>query len=446
MKITKNVFLDLAIFMCGFGLLIGIIFPIFTMIIGIPVEYISNFLFISSCIIAGLLVGVVNIILARTIVGKRLIIISEKMKYVNNNIRNNEYNSEDYLQKCMIPVDSEDVIGGCTKSFNELVESFLETLKSESSIRGFTEIFTDELEINKLSEKALFHLIQYTNAKAGLILIDKGGHIDVASSHLIKNPEKVIETEIVHKCFTNNKQIIFNFNEEVKIEAGLLEFYPKSILIEPISYKNEVLGLILLASIKEFDDSLISELNVYTHGLSLGMHNAIIHEKLQRLAVLDPLTKAYNRRFGLKRLEEEYSRSVRTQIPIGVMMLDLDYFKSVNDTYGHIVGDLVLTNFCSIVQNTLRKGDVLVRYGGEEFLAILPGVSKEGINQIAEKIRRTVEENYIKYKDQNIKITVSIGCTSFPESDVKSIEDIVCLADNALYEAKELGRNRVNYK
>ncbi|XMB85269.1 GGDEF domain-containing protein [Mycoplasmatota bacterium WC44] len=447
MKITKKVFLDLAIFMCGFGFLIGLLFPIFTMIIGIPVEYISNYVFISSCILAGLLVGVVNITLARVIVGRRLNIISERMQFVQKNIRGHEYtSSEDCLEKCIIPVDSEDVIGESAHSFNELVKSFLETFKSESSIREFTEIFTDELDINKLSEKALFHLIQYTNAKAGLVLVDKGGHIDVSCSHLIKDPEKVTEMEIVHKCFTRNQQFAFDFNEEVKIEAGLLDFYPKSILIEPISYKNEVLGLILLASSNKFDETIISELNVYTHGLSLGMHNAIIHEKLQQIAVLDPLTKVYNRRFGIERLGEEYSRSVRTQSPIGIMMLDLDFFKSVNDTYGHIVGDQVLINFSNLVKNNLRKGDVLVRYGGEEFLAILPGTSQEGIKKVAEKIRRTIEENHIKHKDQDIKVTVSIGCTSFPESDVETMEDLVKHADEALYEAKEFGRNRVVYK
>ncbi len=206
-------------------------------------------------------------------------------------------------------------------------------------------------------------MIHYTHANAGMIIIDQGGHLDVSSSYLIKEPESVTKMQVVHQCFETNKRILFDLNEEIKIEAGLLDFFPKAILIEPISYKNEVLGVILLASSHLFDNDIVEQMNVYTHGLSLGMHNAIIHDKLQKLAVIDPLTKVYNRRFGMGRLKEEFGRAIRTNLPFGLMMLDIDFFKKINDTYGHLVGDYVLTNFCSIVKNILRQGDILVRYG-----------------------------------------------------------------------------------
>ena len=448
MRITKKVFLDLTIYMISFGVLVGIIFPLFSYVIGIPKEYIFNYVFVSSCIMAGIVVGLVNIILTRVVVGKRLNNLSTKMQYVYKNIMNpgERENADDCLEKCFIPVDSEDVIGETADSYNKLIRAFLTSITSEESIREFTEIFTNELDIAKLSNKALSHLIHYTKASAGMIVIDQGGHLDVADSYLIKDPESVTKMQVVHRCFETNKRIVFDLNEEIKIEAGLLNFFPKAILIEPISYKNEVLGVILLASARMFEETTISQMNVYTHGLSLGMHNAIIHDKLQKLAVIDPLTKVYNRRFGMGRLREEFGRSIRTNLPFGIMMLDIDFFKKTNDTYGHLVGDYVLTNFCSIVKNILRQGDILIRYGGEEFLVILPGASLKGTLEVAEKIRRIIEENAMKYNNQEIKMTVSIGVSSFPEFEAENVEDLIHHADLGLYQAKDSGRNKVVYK
>ncbi len=366
------------------------------------------------------------------------------MKYVNNNLENfDTIDQEECFDKCRIPVDSEDVIGETSKSFNELVRSFIGILESSNSVSKFTEIFTNELDLERLSEKALHHLIEYTQAKAGMILIDKGGLIEVSYSHLVKDPEKIVDLEIIHKAFSNNERAFFEFHKEIKIEAGFIDFSPRSILIEPVSYKNQVIALILIASTNYFDKKVLDKIDSYTHGLSLGLNNAIIHDRLEQLSILDPLTKIYNRRFGMERLKEEFSRSIRTNTPIGVMMLDLDHFKNVNDTYGHIVGDKVLINFASLVQKYLRKEDTLVRYGGEEFLVILPGADSSAVKVVGEKVRRVIEESFIKHGTQEIKVTVSIGGSSCPESECENFEQLVNAADNNLYQAKDTGRNKV---
>ncbi len=442
MKITKKVFNDLAIFMIGFGLVIGLIFPVFVYLIGIPLEYI-NTVFIIACIVAGILVGLVNIVLARVIVGNRLKLLSDRMKYVNENLHKaEEMDTSECLERCMIPVDSEDVIGESSESFNNLVKSFLNTLESEFSIRNFTEIFTNELDLEKLSDKALTHLIRYTDAVAGSVMIDRGGVVEVSSSYLIKNPHELNNSEIVRKCFTTNQRIHIELNDTVMVDTGLVDFHPKSILLEPISYKNEVLGVVLLASSREFLHKVIEDLNLYMHGLSLGMHNAIIHDKLEQLAILDPLTKIYNRRYGMEHFRDDFSYSLRNNNPLGVMMLDIDHFKNVNDTYGHIVGDQVLIAIARIIKSNIRKGDLLLRYGGEEFMAVLPGASLEGVKSIAEKIRRYVEEHTVKYDKQEIKVTISIGGTSCPEFECDGYENMVERADKNLYESKDTGRNK----
>ncbi len=444
MKITKKVFLDLAIFMIGFGIIVGLLFPVFAYIIGVPLEHISNYVFIIGSILAGFTVGIVNIVLARVIVGKRLNILSERMHSINENIHKQvDFDKEECLDRCTITVDTEDVIGETSKAFNTLVKSFLSIIKSEEANKKFTEIFTNELDLERLSEKAIHHLLHYTKAKAGMILIDKGGYIEVSYSHLIKDPEKMVELEIINKAFSKNERTFFEFHKEIKIEAGFIEFSPRSILIEPVSYKNEVIALIMLASTNYFEEDILQNISNYTHGLSLGFNNAIIHDKLEQLSILDPLTKTYNRRFGMERLKEEFSRSVRTNTPIGVLMLDLDLFKKVNDTYGHIVGDKVLINFSDIVKENLRKEDTLIRYGGEEFLVVLPNATNEGLITAANKIRRLVEDSVIRYKNQEIKITVSIGGVSFPHEEIGSVEEIIKKADENLYLAKETGRNKV---
>lgn len=446
MRITKKVFTDLAIYMIGFGLLIGIVFPIFTEVIGVPREYI-DFIFIVACILAGISVGVFNILLTRLVIGKKLRSLSNQMKYVNENLHKSSImDVDECLNNCMLPVDSDDEIGEASESFNTLVKSFLLSLKSESSIRNFSEIFTNELDLEKLSEKALKHLIDYTDSTAGVVLIDKRGQVEVSSSYLVKNPESLVDLEIIHKCFSTQSRIVFELNQEITIEGGLVDFRPHSVLCEPIIYKGSVLGVILLASVISYKDQILDELKVYTHGLSLAMHNAITHDKLEQLAILDPLTKVYNRRFGMDRLKEEYSRSIRTSAPLGVLMLDIDYFKKVNDTYGHIVGDQVLVNISKIINNNIRKGDILIRYGGEEFLVLLPGASMKGLKQVAEKIRRFVEENTVRYNNQEIKVTISIGGASYPEFDTEDSSELVKQADGNLYISKDTGRNKVTIK
>lgn len=442
-SLTKKVFVDLAINMIGFGLIIGIIFPIFVNIIGVPKEYIDG-LFIASCLLAGITVGVVNILLVRVIVGSRLRLLSKSMKYVNKNLDKFDLMDEvECIDKCHIEEDGGDVIGETSKSFNQLVASFISVLRNSKSINKFTEIFTNELDLDSLSEKALHHLIDSTGAKAGMILIDKGGQVEVTYSHLIKDPDLMVDLEIIHKAFSKNKRTFFEFHKEIKIEAGFIDFSPRTILIEPVSYKNQVIALILLASTEFFEEDTLERIDNYKNGLALGLNNAIIHDRIEQLSILDPLTKTYNRRFGMERLKEEFSRSVRTNTPVGVLMLDLDHFKNVNDTYGHIVGDKVLSNFANLIKNYIRKEDTLVRYGGEEFLVVLPGAKLDALKLVGEKIRRIIEETFVKHNDQEVKITVSIGGSCFPENDCESYEQLIEKADSNLYDAKETGRNKV---
>jgi len=174
----------------------------------------------------------------------------------------------------------------------------------------------------------------------------------------------------------------------------------------------------------------------------MALSNAMTHGNLQRIAALDPLTDCYNRRFGLTRLREEYTRATRSDSPLGLIMFDIDHFKLVNDTHGHLIGDRVLANVAREAKQVLREGDVLVRYGGEEFLVILPGATIEGTAEVCERIRQAVEALVVQDRDQTISCTVSLGFGSFPATPADDETALIRVADEALYRAKDEGRNR----
>lgn len=164
---------------------------------------------------------------------------------------------------------------------------------------------------------------------------------------------------------------------------------------------------------------------------------------LADLAMRDGLTKLLNHRMFYTLLEKEVARAQRYDKPLSLLMLDIDYFKRVNDTYGHVAGDMILTGLSSVISSQVRNVDSVCRYGGEEISVILPETGMETAAQMAERIRSATEEHRFDIgQEQSIAITVSIGAASLPPQQT-SVEKLVAAADKALYEAKEGGRNRV---
>ena len=168
-------------------------------------------------------------------------------------------------------------------------------------------------------------------------------------------------------------------------------------------------------------------------------------ERLEMLASTDPLTQTLNRRALMERLVSEIERARRYALVLTLLMLDLDHFKAVNDTYGHLLGDRVLREVSRILQREARTVDVVARFGGEEFVVVLPETSEEGAIAFAERIRLRIAECGIQCDDRldTVSLTVSIGVASFPSARVDSAEELIARADEALYRAKASGRNQV---
>jgi two-component system cell cycle response regulator len=165
------------------------------------------------------------------------------------------------------------------------------------------------------------------------------------------------------------------------------------------------------------------------------------HEEIYRLMTVDGLTQAYNRRYFNEALEREFNRSRRYERALSLILFDIDHFKRVNDTYGHLAGDGVLRQIASAVKPRLRAQDIFARTGGEEFGILLPEIAPEGARTIAEQVRVIVEATPLKHDQEVIRCTVSLGVAVLV--DEATPEDLYKRADDGLYQAKQRGRNRV---
>lgn len=176
---------------------------------------------------------------------------------------------------------------------------------------------------------------------------------------------------------------------------------------------------------------------------------ADMKDKIQSLSELvrtDHMTGLFNKRHLLFSLEQELERSIRNQQPTTLVLLDVDHFKQVNDTHGHLVGDKVLKHLAATIQRTIRKIDIPCRYGGEEFAIILPSTSTLVGVQVAERIREAIENTAIHFSDeQTLKVTISLGLDTFNYFESTSVDQLIQNADAQLYESKNKGRNQVSY-
>lgn len=212
----------------------------------------------------------------------------------------------------------------------------------------------------------------------------------------------------------------------------------------PLMIENEIIGVL---NLNDNDKGFLSVgdldfiLNV-TEFISLSISNALLFEKVEKLSITDPLTGLHNRQLMLNVLQREFARCTRYPAPLSVILLDVDHFKKVNDTYGHQKGDEVLVKLAGILQHVCRTQDVAARYGGEEFVLILPQTPLKGAFNIAERIRNSMSATSFYHDDKAWHVTVSCGVAEFDHETMKSEDQLISVADKALYVAKGTGRNK----
>lgn len=222
-------------------------------------------------------------------------------------------------------------------------------------------------------------------------------------------------------------------------------YHPASEIACPIHVEGQVRGVLNVESIGgrrlgQDDLDLIGSLAVH---LGVALHNATRYEHMREQAIRDDLTGLYDHAYFEERLGEEVIRARRYGRPLSLVMLDLDGFKRINDTYGHLEGDRALCVFAEFMQKAVRHTDLLARYGGEEFAIIMPETGGPEAGIAAERLRRGIEKETLLHIDGvRVSLTGSFGVAAFPE-DADAAEDLIRQADEALYAAKKRGKNQV---
>ena len=446
-RLTSRVFTDLAIWMTGFGVAIGLIFPPFCLVLGLPAAQVLTPIFFLATLAAGVMVGFVNYGLSRVVVGTRLRLLAERMDTVESRLAVATFThdwSDCDPETCALPVDSTDEVGAAAASFNGLIRTVARSHDVEQAVRSFSRVIQSRYDLEDLGEAALDELLSATGTEAGVLFVVREAALEPLATHGLRESEALSDNDHVRRALKTDTTVRLSVADPSFVVDSLLVGQPaREVLVGPISFKGVPLGVVVLATATGLKADAEHLLEGFRADLGLAVNNALAHDRLERLAAVDPLTDAYNRRFGLARLREEYSRAVRAESPLGVLMLDIDHFKAVNDTYGHLVGDRVLRAVAAACRRVVREGDVLIRYGGEEFMALLPGAGPADVREVGERIRRAVGETTIVEGDQQITVTVSLGGTIYRDATTESPDGLVAAADAALYEAKAAGRDRL---
>jgi len=224
-----------------------------------------------------------------------------------------------------------------------------------------------------------------------------------------------------------------------------LRLNTRSVMLVPMVTHGKITGVLLAESPQEgaFAEKDLKILSVVARSAGMALENATLHRKMEELTVTDELTGIFNYRYFNAKLKEEQRRADRYDLPLSMIMLDIDWFKKFNDNYGHEVGNIVLKGITGVVKRCIRDVDIFARYGGEEFVIILPQTPQDEVTKIGERIRQQIESSVFGGGDiPELKVTVSVGVTSFPENG-KPNEELLSVVDQALYRAKGSGKNMV---
>ena len=297
----------------------------------------------------------------------------------------------------------------------------------------------------------------------GLLLVDENyeirrilGNLNIEIDHypqLLFTDSSDILTEIFGKRF----QPLLGCKHSKCYETLFTNQFqrPASIAALPLIRQGRAIGSFNVGSVKvrRYSEQTATDfLKRLVEIFAVCFENAINNEKVKLLGLIDPLTGIHNRRYFDQRLTEEVSNTLRQNQPLSCLFLDIDHFKSFNDTYGHQIGDLVLQEVAVLIKSQMRLSDVIARFGGEEFSILLPNTDTTGAMEIAERVRYKVANHPLYANDkEHLHVTLSTGCSTIKRDHPNQTSDklgqhLVYTADAALYEAKQQGRNRVNYQ
>ena len=439
------------IYMLLMGLIIGIVFvPLSQKFLWLPAEKVYTLKFFIITIASGLIVGSTSYFILKITILAKLKDFLKNIEFISKNILDYQTGQISSMQKCKnyyVKVNSNDIVGFLAIKYNSLIRVIISEFYQYDIVKEYSKIISETLQIEELNKNTvnflcknldLFGIQIYKTTTNGKIALSKakGVHTDLIDE-MEKSLLDILDENKIREI--NGKQIV---------EYGIAKIKPNYVYLFPLKHLNKEWVFVTYSNYymtKERKNLMIRVLNEY----KIAYESADRYERMQNMASVDELTGLYNRRFGMKRLNEEYKRALRIEKCMCLIMFDIDHFKNINDTYGHQTGDYILSTIGKILLDSFRSEDVVMRYGGEEFLCVLCNSESEGAKKRAEEIRKKVEDFDFIYRDLKIKVTISGGISVFNinnNEEKKTPERLIREADEALYIAKRTGRNKViNY-
>ena len=333
-----------------------------------------------------------------------------------------------------VEVTGRDELAQLAQAFNGMVRGLRERVRLEATLA-----ISSTLELKEVLERLLEGLSRLVPYQRAAILLRRGDRYRVAAQRGYPEAE---HAGVLEQVLPGGP-----VERALKAEQPALG-WGGAALVVPLVSRAEVVGLVALESNKTgaYDEEKARLAMRFTQPAVIAVENARLFDEVQRLATLDGLTGTHNRRHFMELAQLQFESARRFAQPLTAVMIDVDRFKAVNDTYGHAVGDEVLRTVAERVRRTLRAVDILGRTGGEEFALLLPGTVRDSASTVlAERIRRAVGEEPVPTQAGPVRVTISLGVAS-AGPDCPDLAALLRAADSAMYDAKESGRNRVASK
>lgn len=342
----------------------------------------------------------------------------------------------------------------------EAHKALQEHIQALTEIIGVARTVVSTLELDKVLNSVLHNAMQFMEMPAGMleayneITQEMVPHVDAGlSAEFVENDR----WRVSMKCDVITKRAMYDGHihcvSDISREREGVEAFRNenihSLICVPLILKNRPLGVLYLydREPRHFEERQLDLLAIFASFAAMSIDNASLHSKTKRMAITDALTGLHNNRYFKQVFPYELSRARRYAKPLSLIMMDIDHFKLLNDTYGHPKGDQVLAALGKVLSNSLRAADFSFRYGGEEFAILLPETRLEGAFLVAESLREKVSKTTspVLGEDAERQVTISLGVSCFP-NDGNTTDQLLKHADNCLYKAKKQGRNRIYWE
>ncbi len=448
-RFTKSISHDLFLRMVGFGIIMGAIFPFFTyLLLDLPTKAVFSPLFFSLCLTAGIAVGLCNYYLFKVVVDLHLKRIQSKLTNFRQNLENFFWKDNIIFESDNHNLDvcSADTIGNIAEEYNIFMKTLLRLLDAERKTANFLNQLQQKKKTKEVAETIVDVFKEYFGADGGCLYSLENGRLQQVNNCQLMVDSKALDQDYCYDIIKRGEIVFFREidNLPVRFNIGIGSLKPNAIAYLPIIYQSRPVGLCILSATSEFNADFFSlESRNLVNQAAPFLYNSLLIKKLEIMAAVDELTGLLNRRYGMQRLNEEYERAKRHHLPLAVTMLDIDNFKQLNDTYGHQAGDLILKEFAAIIDEEIRVSEFALRYGGEEFLIVIPGASTINCHRVIERLRRKAENLKSTFQQHTITFTFSAGIAVYPGEEINDQKQLVNAADIALYQAKNQGKNQI---